>query len=168
MEPRRINYLGEPSASMQAMQQSQEQRGPMTEYETDILLWSEHQAALLRRVAAGERINDQVDWANVIEEIESVGRSERRACEGSLRQALAPMLKIQAWPNYPAVEGWEVEAARHRLDAADAFEPSMRQRIDLAKLYRQAIKLLPETIDGQPPLPVPEHCPVTLDELPGE
>jgi hypothetical protein len=44
----------------------------------------------------------------------------------------------------------------------------MRQRIDLAKLYRQAIKLLPETMDGQPPLPVPVECPVTLDELLGE
>ena len=30
-------------------------------YETDLLLWSERQAALLRRVAVGERVNDQVD-----------------------------------------------------------------------------------------------------------
>ena len=44
----------------------------------------------------------------------------------------------------------------------------MRQRIDLAKLYQQAVKLLPETIDRQPPLPVPPECPVTLDELLGE
>ena len=34
-------------------------------YEDDILLWSERQAALLRRMAAGERLNDQVDWENV-------------------------------------------------------------------------------------------------------
>ena len=39
----------------------------MSEYDTDILIWSERQAALLRRVAAGERVNDQVDWENVIE-----------------------------------------------------------------------------------------------------
>jgi hypothetical protein len=38
-------------------------------YDDDILWWSEQQAELLRRVAAGERVNDQV----VIEEIESVG-----------------------------------------------------------------------------------------------
>ena len=37
----------------------------MSEYDTDILLWSEHQAALLRRAGAGERVNDQVDWENV-------------------------------------------------------------------------------------------------------
>ncbi len=45
-------------------------------YEEDILTWSERQAELLRRLAAGERVNDQVDWQNVVEEVESVGRSE--------------------------------------------------------------------------------------------
>ena len=41
-------------------------------YDTDILAWSERQADLLRRVAAGERANDQVDWGNVAEEIEDI------------------------------------------------------------------------------------------------
>jgi hypothetical protein len=27
---------------------------------------------------------------------------------------------------------------------------------------------VPETIDGQPPLPVPDTCPATLDELLGD
>jgi Domain of unknown function DUF29 len=48
----------------------------MSEHDTDILLWSEHQAALLRRLAAGERVNDQIDWANVIDEVESVGSEQ--------------------------------------------------------------------------------------------
>ena len=92
-------------------------------------------------------------------------RTERRAYEGSLRQALAHMLKIQAWPNPQAVQVWEKEVVRFRQEAADAFAPSMRERIDLARLYRQALRLLPEAIEGQPRLPIPEHCPVTLDEL---
>jgi hypothetical protein len=41
----------------------------------------------------------------------------------------------------------------------------MAQRIDMAKLYRDALRRMPDTIDGQPPLPVPQVCPVTLDEL---
>jgi len=44
-------------------------------YGDDILLWSKQQAELLRRMAAGERVDDQVDWPNVIEKIESVGRA---------------------------------------------------------------------------------------------
>ncbi len=43
-------------------------------YDTDVLIWSEQQAQLLRRLAAGERVNDLIDWQNVIEEVDSVGR----------------------------------------------------------------------------------------------
>jgi hypothetical protein len=41
----------------------------------------------------------------------------------------------------------------------------MRERIDVAKLYRRALLAMPETVDRREPLPVPEVCPVTLDEL---
>ena len=134
-------------------------------YETDILLWSEHQAALLRQHAATARANDAIDWPNIIEEIESVGNEQRHQVAGLLAQALAHMLKAAAWPLSHAVPGWEADARRFRGEAADRFAPSMRQRLDMAKLYRRAIRCLPDTIDGEPPLAVPEVCPVTLDEL---
>jgi hypothetical protein len=35
----------------------------------------------------------------------------------------------------------------------------------LPKVYHRALRAMPETMDDQPPLPVPENCPVTLDEL---
>jgi hypothetical protein len=41
----------------------------------------------------------------------------------------------------------------------------MRQKIDVADLYRDALRRMPETIDELPPMPVPAACPVTLDEL---
>ena len=44
-------------------------------YGEDIHLWSETQAALLRRLAAGEAVRDQVDWTHVVEEIEDLGRN---------------------------------------------------------------------------------------------
>jgi hypothetical protein len=141
----------------------------MSDYETDILTWSEHQADLLRRVGAGERgINDRIDWENVAEEIESVGRSELAAVKSLLVQALAHMLKAEAWPLSRDVPHWRAEARGFRADAADRFAPSMRQNIDMAALYRRALQRLPSTIDDQPPLPVPPECPVTLDELLGE
>ena len=67
-------------------------------YESDILLWSERQAQLLRRLAAGERVNDLVDWENVIEEVESVGSEQLHAVESLLLQALVHILKAQGWP----------------------------------------------------------------------
>jgi Domain of unknown function DUF29 len=140
----------------------------MSEYDADILTWSEHQASLLRRVAAGEPPNEQPDWPNIVEEIESVGRSELAAVKSLLVQALAHMLKAEAWPLSRDVPHWRAEARGFRADAADRFAPSMRQSIDMAALYRRALQRLPSTIDDQPPLPVPPECPVTLDELLGE
>jgi hypothetical protein len=137
----------------------------LNEYDADILLWSEHQAALLRRLAVGERVNDQIDWANVIEEVESVGNEQLHAVNSLLRQALLHMLKAEAWPLSSEVPHWQAEARGFRTDAADRFAPSMRQRINLARIYRLARRTMPDTIDGQAPLPVPELCPVTLDEL---
>jgi hypothetical protein len=137
----------------------------MSEYDTDILTWSEHQSALLRRLAAGEQVNAQIDWENVAEEVESVGRDQLHAVESLLRQALIHLLKAQAWPQSRDVPVWRADAIDFRGQAADRVAPSMRQRIDLARAYRRARRAIPETMDGQAPLPLPETCPFTLDEL---
>jgi Domain of unknown function DUF29 len=138
----------------------------MSAYDTDILAWSERQAELLRRRAGGELINEaELDWPNIAEEIESVGNEQLHAVTSLLTQAILHMLKADAWPQSGEVAHWQAEARRFRGDAADRFAPSMRQRIDMTKLYRRALRAMPDTIDGQPPLPVPTICPVTLDEL---
>ena len=136
-------------------------------YDTDILTWSERQAELLRRMAAGERVNDQVDWLNVAEEIEDVGSERLHAVEPLLVQALRHMLKAQAWPESRDVPGWRADAIDFRQQARRRFVPSMRQKIDVADLYADAVRALPKTIDEVVPLPLPETCPVTLDELLG-
>jgi hypothetical protein len=45
-------------------------------HETDILAWADRQVAELRRLAEAGITND-ADWAAVIQQIESVGHSER-------------------------------------------------------------------------------------------
>jgi len=75
-------------------------------YDTDVVTWSEHQAALLRRIAAGERINDLVDWENVVEEIESVGQSQIDAVESLLFQAFLHDLKPGQTQISGACEPW--------------------------------------------------------------
>jgi hypothetical protein len=57
-------------------------------YDTDIVLWSEQQAELLRRRATGELSNDAaLDWPNIADEIEAVGSEQRHAVESLLVQA---------------------------------------------------------------------------------
>ena len=134
-------------------------------YEADVLEWSEHQARLLHQHAAGKPGNEAPDWANIIEEVESVGRSQFHAVESLLVQALLHELKIQAWPLSRDVPHWKAEARGFRRDARRQFTPSMRSKLDLAGLYADALDRLPETMDGLVPVPVPPACPVTLNQL---
>ncbi len=135
-------------------------------YDTDVVLWSEQQADLLRRRALGMLVNDRdLDWTNIAEEIESVGSEQRHAVESLIVQAMIHRLKVAAWPQSPEVPHWEAETLVFRDSARRRFVPSMRQRLDIPGLYRQALRGLPRTIDGQAPLPVPAVCPVTLDDL---
>jgi hypothetical protein len=79
-------------------------------YGDDILLWCEQQADALRRRAA-----DHLDWDNLAEEIEDVGRSELRTVETLLVQALRHMPKAKAWPLHRDAPSWRRTA---RLDAS--------------------------------------------------
>lgn len=134
-------------------------------YERDILSWSEHQADLLRRLARGERVND-VDWEHVVEEIEDVGLSELHAVESFLDLMLVHLLKVHSWPDSTSVAHWRGEIGSFQKNAARRFAPSMRQRIGLVKLYRDAVEQLAGVdYDGVGPLAWPVACPFTLDDL---
>ena len=134
-------------------------------YDIDVLAWSEQQASLLRQYAAGRPGNATPDWANIVEEVESVGRSQVDAVESLWTLAFLHDLKAEAWPLARDEPHWRAEARLFRRQARRKFTPSMRAKIDVAALYQDALAGLPDTIDGQNPLPVPTTCPVTLDEL---
>lgn len=134
-------------------------------YDIDVLEWSERQAQLLRQHAAGERTNEPLDWPNIIEEIESVGQSQIDAVESWWTLAFLHDLKAEAWPLARDVFHWRAEARLFRAQARRKYRPSMRQRLDVAGLYADALGALPERLDDLAPLPVPRTCPVTLDEL---
>ena len=136
-------------------------------YQRDVLVWAERQADWLRRLAAGERVNDDaVDWPNVIEEVRDVGLSELRVCQSLLVQAMAHLLKIHAWPDSPAVAHWRGEIAAFLAGARRSFTPSMRQRIGLADLYADALyQVRAGADDTVEPHPLPKVCPFTLDDL---
>jgi hypothetical protein len=42
----------------------------MSDYDTDIMVWSEHQAALLCRRAAGQLVYSDDQWAEVCEALD--------------------------------------------------------------------------------------------------
>lgn len=133
-------------------------------YERDALAWAEQQSYLLSRLAAGERLNADVDWEHVIEEVRDVGLSELHKCESLLTQAMIHLLKLHAWPASPAVLHWRGETVNFLGDAQLNFSPSMRQRIDMAKLYGKALRVF-RAMDDATERELPEMCPFTVDEL---
>ena len=105
----------------------------MSEYDTDIVSWSEHQADLLRRHAASARANDPaLDWPNIIEEIESVGRSERSALASHIRTVLEHLAKLETSPAVEPRGGWRqtVLRARAAIDAVLEESPSLRPSLN--------------------------------------
>ena len=134
-------------------------------YVRDVLAWSEQQAGLLRRVASGERVNG-VDWENVVEEIESVGRSELHSVESLTVQVFVHLLKLRGWPEDLSVRHWRKEVRAFRNDIGRRYVPSMRQYLDLERLYRDALDDFVDLAPNeQPSIPLPSHCPVTLAEF---
>ena len=112
-------------------------------YERDILLWSEEQADALRRLKAGRRdLPNELDLDNIVEEIESVGRSELHAVESLLVQALSHLLKLARDPGGDAANHWRGEITAFLGQARRQFAPSMRQRIDLAAIWADAVRQL--------------------------
>ena len=134
------------------------------QYDVDVLEWSEHQARLLRHLAEGRAGNERPDWDNIIEEIESVGRSELRSVQSLLVLAFLHDLKCEAWPHSRDVPNWRSEARLFRSQASRSYTPSMRGRIDLTGLLADALRGLPSAMDGVPAGPTASTCPATLDE----
>ncbi len=75
------------------------------------------------------------------------------------------MLKAEGWPAIRDADNWRSDSHLFGLQAAKRYVPSMRQRLNLQQLYREALEILPQTMDGQQRSPLPENCPLALDEL---
>ena len=137
--------------------------------QADTVLWSERQADLLRRLARGERVNDQLDWANIIEEIEAVGREERRAVTSALKLALQHKLYLLGWPDALAVRHWQESAypsggcqpGLPRTACARTSSQPCRPSYRRARLAVDRHMLDAGPMTGA----LPTACPWTLDEL---
>ncbi|WP_428484140.1 DUF29 domain-containing protein [Rhodopila sp.] len=101
-------------------------------YDTDVVAWSEQQAKLLSRMAAGERVNSvELDWPNIAEEIESLGKSYRRELRSHIGTVLEHLIKLQASPALDPRNGWKETIGRSRddIDLILAESPSLRHAV---------------------------------------
>jgi phytoene/squalene synthetase len=104
----------------------------------------------------------------VIEEIESLGRSQLQAVESLLENAFIHILKIFADPASLSQRQWRVETAGFLKGARKRFRPSMARAIDLAEIWREAIDSAERELkayDRVPPANIPLVCPFGLEDI---
>jgi hypothetical protein len=97
-------------------------------YDQDLVLWTEEQARELR-AAANAGWNAPIDWENVAEEIESLGRSERHALASHVALVIEHLLKLQASPATEPVRGRRdtIRRARGEIERRLEDSPSLRR-----------------------------------------
>jgi hypothetical protein len=110
-------------------------------YDTDILIWSEQQAAALRSLASRHDLPNDLDLPNVIEEIEDVGRSEFHAVESLAENILTHLVLLDADPDAPAARGWIAEIVAWNVTLRRRISQSMRNRLDIDALWGDALRI---------------------------
>lgn len=96
-----------------------------TDYETDLYAWTQAQAALLRA-----RRSDAIDWDNLAEEIESLGKRDRRELLSRLKVILLHLLKWQFQPGRRG-SSWRnsLRTQRQEVDLLLKQSPSLRREV---------------------------------------
>ncbi|MDZ7713694.1 MAG: DUF29 domain-containing protein [Rhodovibrio sp.] len=131
-------------------------------YDTDFYAWTQQQAERLREVR-----DNRLDAENLAEEVADLGKSELRAVNSHLESVLVHLMKAGYSPADQPRSGWLNEADSHQDLARQAFWPSMRDKIDLGRLWRRAIRQTNRELTAydEAQLAADTPCPFTLDEL---
>lgn len=130
-------------------------------YEQDFYGWTQEQAELLR---SGHL--EKIDLEHLIEEIESMGRGEKRELEHRLMALLQHLLKWQFQPSHQG-RSWRLTIQEQRREIPDVLEdnPSLKPALDavMAKAYAKARKAASQETDI-PEITFPEQCQWTFDQ----
>jgi hypothetical protein len=103
-----------------------------TLYEQDFYQWIETTAALLK-----QRNFQEVDWVNLIEEIESMGRSEKKELQSRLIILIEHLLKLQYWEAEKVnhARGWRITIVEQRNQIELSLEASPSLKLILEDLF---------------------------------
>ncbi|MRW92165.1 DUF29 family protein [Duganella sp. FT80W] len=131
-------------------------------YETDALIWTETQIALLR---AGKF--DQLDVENIISELGYEVRKDKRQVAHRMRGLISHLLKYQYQPQR-ICKSWTQTIHQHRLkiDAVLKQMPSLRPSLDeyVMDAYPKAVRDAAQ--ETRLPLSIfPRKCPYTTSQV---
>jgi hypothetical protein len=133
-------------------------------YDQDFYAWTQEQAALLREGAL-----DDLDVTHLAEEIESLGKSDRRALGSHLRNLVLHLLQWHWQPTgRDPGHSWRSSIRNARAEIAVLLEDSPSLRREVAGLLGRWYPLAREDASDETGLPLttfPEACPWTSEQV---
>lgn len=132
------------------------------EYEKDFFKWTAHQAKYLKKQEFSK-----LDMNNLIEEIESLGRSEKRTLQSYLENLLMHKLKVKYQPKKHTAS-WDasIKEASFKSQKTLSENPSLKAKLkEILKdaYYTARLRAVVETKLKEDTFPV--QCPWALKEL---
>lgn len=129
----------------------------------DPYAWARTQAALLRGGASLKAL----DRPGLGEFLEQWADDMLSAARGQMVNLLAHAVKAAKTRNPDVVGHWRSECVEFHDRLIEAYRSSMRERIDMAGVWRRAYRKVIASFDdhGEPRPALPARCPVALDEL---
>jgi hypothetical protein len=128
-------------------------------YDQDFALWIEK---TVKQLKSGDL--SQVDLENLIEEVESLGKSQRKAVDNFLTRLLEHLLKRCYVVLPDCYRGWEIEIRNFRKELKKEFKysPSLKRFMIeiLEECYREALEAVKE---DYPDSNFPDVCPFAED-----
>jgi Domain of unknown function DUF29 len=136
-------------------------------YDADLVLWAESQGRALRD-AGRARTNLPIDWENVAEEIEALGKSQSRELASRIRTVLVHLLKLQVSPATEPRAGWRETIVEQRDEITRVIQdsPSLRQSVGpvIAKELGQARRQVSLTLTDHGETPAVDVAHISYSE----
>ncbi len=131
-------------------------------YEADFHAWTQQQAELLRQKRFGD-----IDLENLIDEVASVGASQKKEIRSRLKVLIAHLLKWRFQPGARS-PGWRGTIDDQRSELAELLEgsPSLKHYpADYIEKCHLSGRLLAAKETGMDFTLFPEKCPFTIEQV---
>ena len=138
-------------------------------YEEDFYVWAQSQAELLR-----DKRFDELDLANLIEEVEDLAGAMRRSVRNRTITIMVHLLKLQYSPATDPRLGWRETIRTQRTRLLTDLTPTLRRELadELSDVYirarHDAEGSLRDHGEQAAADALPAACPYTLDQITGD
>ena len=130
-------------------------------YETEYDRWLSETVRLLKN-----RQLEKLDYENLIEELEGLGRSERSAVKSLLLQIIIHLMLYQFWQSERErnANHWAGEIITFRVQLEDKLTTNLHNYLadELPKIYQNALLIVQKKTQLNS---LPEQCPYSLQQL---